>query len=194
MEFTAFDERQPEFLWLSHAPVLRARPGSLEKFSDIPLVMYVKQDVTGESGSRYVLEYTVIFTNEYGVYADRSPDGDVGPHDRYRIRYGLTTPDGHEEMQAEGHKWVAFKGPREGTHPILWVSTTNNMVADHGAEGVVRFAPAPQLGVARRHVARARDGRERLDVRRDVGRDGARAPPRSRAMAGSERSSIPAAM
>jgi hypothetical protein len=70
--------------------------------------------------------------------------------------YGLTDPGRREEIQAEGHKWVAFNGPREGTHPILWVATANNMVADHGARSVASFAPAPQLvslaGTSREHV------------------------------------------
>src|SRR6478672_11069951 len=66
VEFAAFDDHQPEFFWLSHAPILRARPGSLERFSDIPLLMYVEHNIAGESGSRYSLQYTVIFTNEDG--------------------------------------------------------------------------------------------------------------------------------
>ena len=118
--------------------------------------MYVEQDVTGESGSRYALQDTVIFTNEDGGTPTDRLMATWGRTTDIEFVYGLTTPDGHEEMQAEGHKWVAFNGPREGTHPILWVSTTNNMVADHGAEGVVRFAPAPQLvslaGTSREHV------------------------------------------
>jgi hypothetical protein len=48
-------------------------------------------------------------------------------------------------MQAAGHRWIPFQGPREGLHPILWVATQNNMVADRGPEDAVRFAPAPQL-------------------------------------------------
>jgi hypothetical protein len=31
-----------------------------------------------------------------------------------------------------------------GTHPELWVATENNMVADHGAAELIRFAPAPE--------------------------------------------------
>ena len=118
--------------------------------------MYVEQDVTGESGSRYALQYTAIFSNEDGGMPTDRLMATWGRTTDIEFVYGLTTPDGHGEMQAEGHKWVAFNGPREGTHPILWVSTTNNMVADHGAEGVVRFAPAPQLvslaGTSREHV------------------------------------------
>ena len=47
-----FDEQSAEFPWISRAPILRARPGTVEKFSDFPLVMYAEQHVSGESGSR----------------------------------------------------------------------------------------------------------------------------------------------
>ena len=71
--------------------------------------------------------------------------------------YGLTDPaagtDAREEIQAAGHKWIAFNGPREGSHPILWVATENNMVADHGADDLIRFAPAPEL-VSLDHTSR----------------------------------------
>jgi hypothetical protein len=67
--------------------------------------------------------------------------------------YGLTDPGGREEIQAEGHKWIEFKGPREGSHPVLWVATLNNMVADHGPDDMIRFAPAPQL-VSLDHASR----------------------------------------
>lgn len=138
--------RAPEYAWLSRAPILRARPGTVEKFSDFPLVMYAERHVNGESGSRYALQYTVIFTNE---------DGGT-PTDRLMATWGRTTDiefiygvtegmPAREEIQAEGHKWIEFKGPREGAHPVLWVSTQNNMVADHGPDDAIRFAPAPQL-------------------------------------------------
>ena len=156
VEVAAFDDQQPEFFWLSHAPILRARPGTLERFSDIPLLMYVEQDVAGESGSRYSLQYTVIFTNEDGGTPTDRLMATWGRTTDIEFVYGLTDPDGPAEIQAEGHTWTPFHGPREGTHPMLWVSTTNNMVADHGPEDLVRFAPAPQL------VSLAGASRERL--------------------------------
>jgi len=138
--------REREYGWLSRAPILRARPGTVEKFSDFPLVMYAEQHVNGESGSRYQLQYTVIFTNEDGGTPTDRLMATWGRTTDIEFIYGLT--DGspaREEIQAEGHKWIEFKGPREGQHPVLWVSTQNNMVADHGPEDAVRFAPAPQL-------------------------------------------------
>ncbi|PYU54528.1 MAG: hypothetical protein DMG56_26795, partial [Acidobacteria bacterium] len=39
-------------------------------------------------------------------------------------------------IQAEGHKEVAFRGRRDGTHPVLIPSTDNNMVADDGTSPI----------------------------------------------------------
>ena len=141
--------REPDYAWLSRAPILRARPGTVEKFSDFPLVMYAERHVNGESGSRYQLQYTVIFTNEDGGTPTDRLMATWGRTTDIEFIYGLTEPAGgetpREEIQAAGHKWIPFQGPRDGLHPILWVATENNMVADHGADDLIRFAPAPQL-------------------------------------------------
>src|SRR5262245_45881340 len=141
--------REPEYAWLSRAPILRARPGTVEKFSDFPLVMYAERHVSGESVSRYQLQYTVIFTNEDGGTPTDRLMATWGRTTDIEFIYGLTEPakgeTPREEIQAAGHKWIPFQGPREGLHPILWVATENNMVADHGADDLIRFAPAPQL-------------------------------------------------
>jgi hypothetical protein len=139
----------PAYEWLSRAPILRARPGTVEHFSDMPLVMYAEQNVAGESGSHYQLQYTVIFTNEDGGTPTDRLMATWGRTTDIEFIYGLT--DGkpgapaREEIQAAGHKWITFSGPRLGSHPIVWVATDNNMVADHGADDLVTFAPAPQL-------------------------------------------------
>ncbi len=151
------DERSPEFAWLSRAPILRARPGTVETFSDFPLVMYAERNVTGESGSRYQLQYTVIFTNEDGGTPTDRLMATWGRTTDIEFIYGLTEPapgsPAREELQGAGHKWLPFQGPREGMHPILWVATENNMVADHGADDLIRFAPAPEL-VSLDHTSR----------------------------------------
>ncbi len=151
-----YEPESPEYAWLSRAPILRARPGTVEKFSDFPLVMYAEQRVGGESGSRYSLQYTVIFTNEDGGTPTDRLMATWGRTTDIEFIYGLTDPGGREEIQAEGHKWIEFRGPRDGTHPVLWVATLNNMVADHGPDDMIRFAPAPQLvslaGTSREHV------------------------------------------
>ena len=154
--FKTYGPNAPEFDWLQYAPRLRARPGTVEKFSDFPLVMYAERNARGETGQHYRYQYTVIFTNE---------DGGT-PTDRLMATWGRTTdiefvyglPVGKEvgEIQAEGHKWIPFGGPTVGTHPVLWVATENNMVADHGPEDAITFAPAPFMvdltGTSREHV------------------------------------------
>jgi hypothetical protein len=37
-----------------------------------------------------------------------------------------------EEFQGPGHEVPAFKGRHQGGHPLLWVSTDNNMVSESG--------------------------------------------------------------
>jgi hypothetical protein len=142
----AYPPDAPEYPWLSRAPFLRARPGTVERFSDAPLLMYAEQRVQGESGTRYQLQYTVIFTNEDGGTPTDRLMATWGRTTDIEFIYGLTAgAPPREEIQAAGHKWITFNGPRIGRHPVLWVATDNNMVADHGPEDVVRFAPAPEL-------------------------------------------------
>jgi hypothetical protein len=48
-----------------------------------------------------------------------------------------------EDFQGPGHEVPAFKGRHEGAHPLLWVSTDNNMVSESGPT-TIRYAPAPE--------------------------------------------------
>ena len=157
VDVKVFPPDAPEYPWLSRAPILRARPGTVEHFSDAPLVMYAEQNVPGESGSHYQLQYTVIFTNEDGGTPTDRLMATWGRTTDIEFIYGLIDPTPssppHEEIQAAGHKWIAFQGPRVGAHPMVWVATDNNMVADHGPEDMVRYAPAPQL-VSLDHTSR----------------------------------------
>jgi hypothetical protein len=157
VDFKPIVETDQEFALISSAPFLRARPGTVEKFSDFPLLMYAETNTGGEGPGPYRLQYTVIFTNE---------DGGT-PTDRLMATWGRTTDiefvlglpadtaptTAKEVIQAEGHKWIPFAGPHVGTHPELWVATENNMVADHGAAELIRFAPAP-MKVVLDHVSR----------------------------------------
>ena len=129
----------------SLAPFVHARPDTVGKFSDVPLLMWYEIEPT-ERGKRY--RYSVIFSNE---------DGGT-PADRLMATWGRTTDIEYvysvevdaggailnEDMQGPKHEILPFKGTREGRHPLLWVSTENNMVLDHGATAV-RYAPAPVL-------------------------------------------------
>lgn len=139
----AFAEGTPEHAWLSQAPMLYARPGTVERFSDVPIMMWVERAPAPARGFRY----SVVFTHE---------DGGT-PTDRLMATWGRTTdiefvvgieeqPDGsvRQEFQGKDHDIFPFRGTRLGTHPLLWVSTDNNMFSDSGAAGI-RFAPAPDM-------------------------------------------------
>ena len=130
---------------ISLAPFVYARPDTVGKFTDIPLLMWYEIEPT-DRGTRY--RYSVIFSNE---------DGGT-PADRLMATWGRTTDIEYiysveidasgsllsEDMQGPKHEILPFKGKREGGHPLLWVSTENNMVLDHGTTKV-RYAPAPVL-------------------------------------------------
>ena len=133
------------FQALSLAPFVHARPDTVGKFNDVPLLMWYEIEPT-ERGKRY--RYSVIFSNE---------DGGT-PADRLMATWGRTTDIEYvysvevdaagailsEDMQGPKHEILPFTGKREGRHPLLWVSTENNMVLDHGTT-TVRYAPAPAL-------------------------------------------------
>jgi hypothetical protein len=150
----SFDSNAAEYSWLSTAPILRARPGTVEHFSDVPLMTYAESLPDG-GGYRY----TVIFSHE---------DGGT-PTDRLMATWGRSTdiefalgisrgarqaPAG--EYQGANHEILPFRGTRENGHPVLWVATDNNMFSDSGPDAALRFAPAPHLatldGVSREAV------------------------------------------
>ena len=130
---------------ISLAPFIYARPDTVGKFTDVPLLMWYEVEPT-DRGTRY--RYSVIFSNE---------DGGT-PADRLMATWGRTTDIEYlysvevdangsilsEDMQGPKHEILPFKGKREGGHPLLWVSTENNMVLDQGTTSV-RYAPAPTL-------------------------------------------------
>lgn len=130
---------------LALAPFVYARPDTVGAFTDVPLLMWYEIEPT-DRGTRY--RYSVIFSNE---------DGGT-PADRLMATWGRTTDIEYlysvevdangailsEDMQGPKHEILPFKGKREGTHPLLWVSTENNMVLDTGTT-TVRYAPAPVL-------------------------------------------------
>jgi hypothetical protein len=141
---------------LAHAPILHVRPNAYLRFTDVPLVMWAEEEAT-PGGRR--LRYSAVFSNE---------DGGT-PSDRLLATWGRLTDieyvygvllDGEdrilaEEHQAEGHALRPFAGVHEGRHPLLYVTTDNNMVSDRGAARA-RFAPEPVafdlVGVSREAV------------------------------------------
>jgi hypothetical protein len=133
-----------DHLALALAPFVYARPNTVGRFTDVPVLMWYERERT-ERGSQF--RYSVIFTNE---------DGGT-PTDRLMATWGRTTDIEYvysieldraggivgEEYQGPEHRILPFRGQREGRHPLLWVSTDNNMVRDAG-DVEIRYAPAPQ--------------------------------------------------
>jgi len=129
---------------IAHAPILHTRPGSLGRFSDVPLLAWVETHAA--AGGRRELRYSVVFSHE---------DGGT-PVDRLMATWGRVTDielvysvelDAagrvrREEYQGKDHVFARFAGRKEGRHPVMHVVTTNNMVSDRGRE-TPRVAPAP---------------------------------------------------
>ena len=142
------------------APILYARPNTLGKFTDVPVFMWYEilesEHMGPAHGTRY--RYSVIFTNEDGgTPADRlmatwgrTTDIEYVYSVEFLVETSLFRSDGtnrevmifHEDFQGPEHKILPFNGKRDGRHPLLWVSTDNNMVLDEGST-TVRYALAP---------------------------------------------------
>ena len=129
---------------LAHAPIVHTRKGSLDRFSDAPLVAWVETLAAPEGGRE--LRYSIVFSHE---------DGGT-PLDRLMATWGRATDielvyavelDAagrvrRAEYQGKDHVMTPFAGQREGRHPVLYVVTENNMVSDRGP-GTPRVALAP---------------------------------------------------
>jgi hypothetical protein len=140
---TSVAKGDPEHTAISLAPFLYARANTIGRFTDVPVLMWYEREPAAR-GLRY--RYSVIFTNE---------DGGT-PADRLMATWGRTTDIEYiysvevdqsgqilaDDLQGPDHEILDFRGTREGRHPLLWVSTNNNMVRDTGATRV-RYAPAP---------------------------------------------------
>jgi hypothetical protein len=128
---------------LAHAPVLYARPNTIDHFTDIPLLMYY--EVLREGGDT-VFRYSVIFTNEDGgtqtaaLFARWGRGTDIEWVYEIRVRAGKIVA---ETFQGVQHETKHFGGQRTGgEHPLLAVASDNNNFSDLACSAV-RFAPLP---------------------------------------------------
>jgi hypothetical protein len=133
----------PDFQGLAFAPILYARPNTIGRFSDIPLLMYYE---TEGNGAFTTLRYTVIFSNEDGGTQTSA----------LMARWGRTTDiewvietqiDAQgkilkSDYQGVNHETKSFEGKREGDHPLLMTASDNNNFADRG-QSEMRFALRP---------------------------------------------------
>ena len=128
----------------SMAPILYARANTVGKFTDVPVFMWYEIVPVAE-GRQF--RYSVIFTNEDGGTATDRLMATWGRTTDIEYVYGATLDATGkivgEEFQGPNHEVPPFRGRHEGSHPLQWVSTDNNMVSPSGATDL-RFAPAPQ--------------------------------------------------
>jgi len=145
-KITTIDRMRPEFQAISRAPILYARPDTIGKFSDIPLLAYYESERGGalpREDER--LTYTVIFSNEDGGTQTTA----------LMARWGRTTDiewvcearigaegEAKTTFQGANHKDTQFTGRLEADHPLMFVATVNNNFSDHG-QSEMRFAPRP---------------------------------------------------
>ncbi len=132
-----------DYTALSMAPILYARANTVGRFTDLPLLMWY-ETVPTPRGHQY--RYSVIFSNEDGGTQTDRLMATWGRTTDIEFIYGAEV-DGSgqivaEEFQGPGHEVPAFTGKHEGRHPLLWVSTDNNMVSQSGPSRI-RYALPP---------------------------------------------------
>src|SRR5215475_1229579 len=149
---TTIDRKHPEFQAIARAPIIYARPDTVGKFSDIPLLAYYESERAGplpREDDR--LTYTVIFSNEDGgtqttalmARWGRTTDIEWVCSTEVWFGRGVTT-----NFQGADHKDTRFAGKFEADHPLMFVATTNNNFSDQG-QSEMRFAPRPMAFDAR---------------------------------------------
>jgi hypothetical protein len=139
---TTIDRNHPEFQAVARAPIIYARPDTVGKFSDIPLLAYYESERAGAS-DRFT--YTVIFSNEDGGTQTTA----------LMARWGRTTDiewvcetrigaEGEAKtiFQGANHQNTQFAGKLEADHPLMFDATVNNNFSEHG-QSEMRFAPRP---------------------------------------------------
>lgn len=141
-KITTIDRKHPEFQAIARAPIIYARPDTIGKFSDIPLLAYYEFDRAVASDR---LTYTVIFSNEDGgtqTTALMARWGRVTDIEWVcETRIGVEG-DASTNFQGANHRDTRFAGKFEADHPLMFVTTVNNNFSDQG-QSEMRFAPRP---------------------------------------------------
>jgi hypothetical protein len=145
IDVASIGEHDPSHEAVAHAPILHARPNTIGRFSDVPLLMWYETATTARGRSH---RYSIIFSNEDGGTATDRLMATWGRTTDIEFVYGVEIDaNGRtlaQEFQGPEHVITPFRGSHEGLHPLLFVVTDNNMVSDTGTTAV-RYAPAPEL-------------------------------------------------
>jgi len=141
-KITTIDRKHPEFQAIARAPIIYARPDTIGKFSDVPLLAYY-EFARDRADERFT--YTAIFSNEDGGTQTTA----------LMARWGRTTDiewvcearisaegEGGVTFQGANHRETRFAGKLEANHPLMFVTTVNNNFSDQG-QSEMRFAPRP---------------------------------------------------
>lgn len=135
----------PDGIAAAHAPILFARPNSIGKYTDIPLLMWCEVFKNGDGTKN--IRYSYVFTNEDAGTATEALMARWGRATDIEWAYEIKLKGAEvvEEMfQAVNHQSTAFKGKHDGAHPILIVASDNNNFADGGESAMkFRFVPEP---------------------------------------------------
>ncbi len=142
---TTIKPSDPMALMYKYSPIVYGREES--SHSDVPLILYC---TPSQKGNTIHYEYTMVFSNEDGgtgtfvpaLMAQFGRTTDIEWIYAFDVLAGGTIVN--EKFQGGGHETSAFTGAREGSHPLLRVSTTNNNYSQTGASSF-RFSPVPVL-------------------------------------------------
>ena len=125
----------------SMAPIVYARPNTVGRFTDLPLLMWYEIEPTPRGR---LFRYSVIFSNEDGGTRTDRLMATWGRTTDIEFVYGVEVDAAGgvlaEQFQGPGHEVPPFTGRHEAGHPLLWVSTDNNMVSESGPTRM-RYAP-----------------------------------------------------
>ena len=135
-----------ESLMHAHAPILYARPDTVGKFSDVPVLMWY--EIIHE-GTTNTIRYSIIFTNEDGgtqTAALMARWGRVTDIEWIcEIKFDEQGKIVSEVFQGTNHRTLPFAGRYEAQHPVYIVASRNNNFSDQLPENLpaLRFALAP---------------------------------------------------
>jgi len=123
-----------DFAALVNAPILYARPDTVDKFSDVPLLTYYEVFPIGENA--FKIRYTIIYSNEDGGTQTAALMARWGRATDIEWVYEIEFKDGEivsEVYQGANHETKKYAGKRIfGNHPVIFDATVNNNFSDTG--------------------------------------------------------------
>ncbi|MDQ3130681.1 MAG: hypothetical protein M3Q99_07965 [Acidobacteriota bacterium] len=136
------DKNSADTIALANSPIIYARPDTIDKFSDIPLVLYYEVFPNGDDA--FKIRYTTIFSNEDGGTQTAALMARWGRATDIEWVYEIEFSGGKivsEIYQGANHETKNYAGKRVfGGHPLIFNTTVNNNFSDAGCSDL-RFAP-----------------------------------------------------